>query len=104
MPVAAGIIVRMERATVNRKLSVAVLTPQMSFLRSMTKPACAYSSRYIQAMARKCGICHRKRTPNKIHAPLPMEGRAAVHPMIGGMAPETAPTMMQKDVFRFIGV
>ena len=70
----------------------------------MTKPACAYSSRYIQAMARKCGICQVKRMPKSTHAPKSSEGRIAVQPIIGGMAPATAPTTVQKEVLRFSGV
>src|SRR5215212_2456206 len=101
---ANGITVIAQRPNVKRRLCRAVAQPAQSLRFSITKPAWAYSSRYIQAIARKCGICQVKRIPNKIQAPASSDGCTAVQPITGGIAPDTAPTTVQKEVLRFSGV
>lgn len=52
----------------------------------------------------KCGNCHKNMIPNKHHAPAASSPRAAAQPIIGGIAPETAPTSVHSALFRFSGV
>src|SRR5688572_7041474 len=104
MPDQKGTRVMATSAPVKARLINAVLEPFTSSRFSMTKPAWAYSSRYIQAIARKWGICQVKRIPNKTHAPRSNEGRAAVQPITGGIAPEMAPTIVHHAVRRLSGV
>ena len=67
-------------------------------------PARAYSSRYIHAIARKCGICHMKTMPNRTQPSMESVLVAAAQPMTAGKAPGSAPTMVDSEVRVLSGV
>src|SRR5688572_10099827 len=92
--------------SMNEKLTIcrAVMRPSGSRTGSILIPAFAYSSRYIRAMAKKCGNCHRKRITKSDQAPRVISFEAAVQPIKGGIAPGTAPMAVEADVRVFSGV
>src|SRR5688572_32733980 len=56
------------------------------------------------AMARKWGSCQKNRMLNSAHAPGVTTPSTAAKPIIGGIAPGTAPTTVHKLVRVFSGV
>ena len=67
-------------------------------------PARAYSSRYIHAIARKCGICHMNTMPNSTQPSIDSVLVAAAQPITAGSAPGSAPAIVDSEVRSFSGV
>jgi hypothetical protein len=59
---------------------------------------------YIHAIARKCGICQKNTMPKSTIAGNVTSPVAAAHPITGGSAPGTAPTIVASDVRVLSGV
>src|SRR5438034_6898062 len=55
-------------------------------------------------MEKKCGCCQTNRIANSTHAPGASCPAAAAQPHNGGIAPGIAPTVVLKQLTRFIGV
>ena len=71
---------------------------------SMRIPPRAYCSRYIEAMAKKCGSCHRKMSANTHSERRDSVPCAAAAPASTGIAPGMAPTQVLVEVRRLSGV
>ncbi len=95
MPIKNGARLTGNNKIVKITICLAVIFPSGSTTGSIKIPAFLYCSRYIQAIARKCGNCHKKSIAKRIQAPSVISLEAAVQPINGGIAPGKTPNAVE---------